>query len=166
MFRVVWHFLSHTMGKKSIVFFFFLHLILLRYQHFFRLLLFSCVCVVLPISDGCHCCMTLMTFIRLVWPKKMSIFNIPARKFRIFSDKWPIEFNPIHISTRITFSPFRPSPSHHLNSVFTILFFFFPIFLSYSEDNLRQLHGIQESIQRMRQVSVQTLRLQVCHHSI
>ncbi|XP_045031309.1 rho guanine nucleotide exchange factor 28 isoform X5 [Daphnia magna] len=28
------------------------------------------------------------------------------------------------------------------------------------EDNLRQLHGIQESIQRMRQVSVQTLRLQ------
>ena len=31
----------------------------------------------------------------------------------------------------------------------------------YTEDNLRQLHGIQESIQRMRQVSVQTLRLQV-----
>ena len=29
-----------------------------------------------------------------------------------------------------------------------------------AEDNLRQLHGIQESIQRMRQVSVQTLRLQ------
>jgi len=28
------------------------------------------------------------------------------------------------------------------------------------QDNLRQLHGIQESIQRMRQVSVQTLRLQ------
>jgi hypothetical protein len=31
----------------------------------------------------------------------------------------------------------------------------------FAEDNLRQLHGIQESIQRMRQVSVQTLRLQV-----
>ena len=40
--------------------------------------------------------------------------------------------------------------------------FFKRFFLSLKpEDNLRQLHGIQESIQRMRQVSVQTLRLQV-----
>lgn len=37
------------------------------------------------------------------------------------------------------------------------LFFLFV----FAEDNLKQLHGIQESIQRMRQVNVQTLRLQV-----
>lgn len=42
---------------------------------------------------------------------------------------------------------------------YILIIFFFS--LSETEDNLRQLHGIQESIQRMRQVSVQTLRLQV-----
>ena len=99
------------------------------------------------ISDWCCCC----SFWRHNSKRrrcKVGKRNNPKRIFPSFflfkdSHNWEMDFF------------YLPSEFHFPNHIF----FFFLLY--FAEDNLRQLHGIQESIQRMRQVSVQTLRLQV-----